>query len=139
MGIDTVKRSAKLMQIAPVLPARNVTLLAAWYRDKLGFVQAFTDPSTNMENPLYVGVKRDGIELHIQWHGAEEWETMTTPLLKFVVDDVDALFAEYEPKGVFHEGTALRNTAWGTREFGFYDPDGNGLIFFRDLKPGEMH
>jgi hypothetical protein len=29
-------------------------------------------------------------------------------------------------------GVALQ-TPWNTREFGLRDPDGNGLIFYRDL------
>jgi hypothetical protein len=48
-----------------------------------------------------------------------------------VIDDVDALFHEFSDKNVFHARTALRDTAWGTREFAFYDADGNGLIFYR--------
>lgn len=53
--------------------------------------------------------------------------------LRFVVEDVDGLFAEYQDKGVFHARTALENTEWGTREFAFYDADGNGLFFYRVL------
>ena len=53
--------------------------------------------------------------------------------LRFVIDDVDALFAEYKHMGVFHAGTCLQDTAWGTREFAFYDADGNGLFFYRTL------
>ena len=29
---------------------------------------------------------------------------------------------------------AMRDTPWGTREFAFYDPDRNGLTFYRDLE-----
>jgi uncharacterized glyoxalase superfamily protein PhnB len=57
-------------------------------------------------------------------------------MLRFLIDDVDALFEEYADKGVFHERTALRDTPWGTREFAFYDCDGNGLTFYRDLGVG---
>lgn len=136
-GRRVLTQRAKLTQVAPVLPARHVSALASFYCEKLGFEPAFIDPSTDQDDPRYVGIRRDAIELHIQWHSAEEWETMTNPLLRFIVDDVDALHAEYRPNGVFHDGTALRNTAWGTREFGFYDPDGNGLIFFHDLRADE--
>jgi uncharacterized glyoxalase superfamily protein PhnB len=54
-------------------------------------------------------------------------------MLRLLVDDPDALFAEYADKGVFHEGTALRDTPWGTREFAFFDPDHNVLTFYRNL------
>ena len=53
-------------------------------------------------------------------------------MLRFVVPDVDALYEEYRDRDVFHEQTALRDTAWGTREFAFYDTYGNGLTFYRD-------
>ncbi|MEZ4664464.1 MAG: hypothetical protein R2911_43585 [Caldilineaceae bacterium] len=49
--------------------------------------------------------------------------------LRFVVDDVDALFVEFSDKDVFHAQTAVRNTDWGTREFAFYDLNSNGLFF----------
>ncbi len=42
------------------------------------------------------------------------------------------LFQEYRDKEVFQEHTALQDTPWGTREFAFSDPDGNGLTFYRD-------
>lgn len=54
-------------------------------------------------------------------------------MLRFVVPQVEALFEEYKTKDVFRSRTALRDTAWGTREFAFYDPDGNGLTFYRAL------
>lgn len=54
-------------------------------------------------------------------------------MLRFVVEDVDALFEEWKDKGVFHENTSLRRTPWGTREFAFYDLDGNGLTFYLDV------
>jgi hypothetical protein len=41
---------------------------------------------------------------------------------------------ECEGKDVSHDRTALRNAPWGTREVAFYDPDGNGLFFYRDTK-----
>jgi uncharacterized glyoxalase superfamily protein PhnB len=63
---------------------------------------------------------------------------MQTTRLRFVVDDPDTLFAEFEPLGLFHEHTRLANTPWGTREFAFYDPDGNGLTFYRDLTKAEI-
>lgn len=53
--------------------------------------------------------------------------------LRFMIDDVDALYTEFSGSDVFGPRTALRDTAWGTREFAFYDPDGNGLTFYRDL------
>ena len=54
-------------------------------------------------------------------------------MLRIMVDDPDALFAEYQEREVPDEGAAVVNTNWGTREFGIVDPNGNALIFLRDL------
>ena len=52
--------------------------------------------------------------------------------------DPDDLFDEWVNQGVYHERTKVRNTPWGTREFGFYDLDMNGLHFYRDLTAIEL-
>jgi len=52
--------------------------------------------------------------------------------VRIIVDDPDALFEEYKRQRVFDDRVQVRDTDWGTREFGFRDPDGNGLTFFRD-------
>ena len=71
--------------------------------------------------------------LHLQWHDEDGFSSVEKLNLRFEIEDVDALFEEYENCGLFHEYTALRDTAWGTREFAFYDMDSNGLTFYRDL------
>ena len=113
----------------PVLPSRDVARAIAFYVYQLGFEVAFSDSD---DEPRYAGLTRDDVEIHVQWHDPEEWERVERPMLRFVVPDVDSLFEEYSDKGVFHERTALRDTGWGTREFAFYDLDGNGLTFYRD-------
>mgnify|MGYP000350864794 CR=1 FL=1 len=133
-----MSKRAKLTQVSPVLPVRDVTKACDYYTGKLGFSLAFVDPSNDPADPRYVGVSRDGVELHLQWHQDIDRDPVNPLLLRLHVDDPDALFAEYASEAVFHDRTKLRNTVWGTREFGFYDLDGNGLIFFRDLKSGEV-
>ncbi|MDB4292741.1 hypothetical protein N9954_04985 [Maribacter sp.] len=51
-----------------------------------------------------------------------------------VVQNVEALFEEYRKQDVFHDNTALKETAWRAREFAFYDPFKNGLTFYRGHK-----
>lgn len=115
-------------EVHPILGTRNLEKALAFYVERLGFTLAFRDPSgpTN-----YAGVRRDRVELHFQWQDERE---MSTTRLRFFVDDPDSLFAEYRDKHVFGERTHLADTPWGTREFAFYDPDGNALTFYRDLK-----
>lgn len=121
---------AKFVDVNPVLPVRKVAAAIEYYVDKLGFTLLFKDSE---KDPRYAGVKRDDVELHLQWHDPAEFENVEKPLLRFIIDDVDKLFEEYEKMDVFHARTTLRETPWGTREFAFYDPDKNGLTFYRDL------
>jgi catechol 2,3-dioxygenase-like lactoylglutathione lyase family enzyme len=124
----------RLVAVQPVLPSRDVALAVAWYVHKLGFHMQYTDQPTA---PRYAVLLRDGVELHLQWHDPAEWSAVERPMLRFPVDDILALYAEYSRKGVFHENTALKRTAWKTEEFAFYDRDGNGLTFYRALGPDE--
>ena len=116
-------------EIFPVLPVRDILRSVEFYAEKLGFTVYFSFPG----EPGYASVGRDKIALHLQWHDAEEWARVERPMIRFMVADVDALFEEYKDKDVFHPNTTLRDTPWGTREFAFFDPDDNGLTFFRDL------
>lgn len=120
-----------LKQIHPVLPVRNVSESIKYYQDLLGFNIAFKDTGND---PKYAGIQRDAIEIHLQWHDEKDWgEGMDSSLLRIYVEAVDALFDEYQSKSVFHDRTAVKDTVWGTREFGIYDIDKNGLIFYKDL------
>ncbi len=83
--------------------------------------------------PRYAGIRRDDVEIHLQWHDEIDFASVEKLNLRFYVEGVDELFEEYKTRDVFHENTELRQTPWGTREFAFYDPDSNGLTFYRDL------
>jgi catechol 2,3-dioxygenase-like lactoylglutathione lyase family enzyme len=121
---------AKLQAVNPVLPSRDVRASIDFYTTKLGFDLRFQDAA---DGPRYAALRRDEVEIHVQWHDPAEWHAVERPMLRFVVTGVQVLFAEYRQQGVFHAGTALRETAWGTQEFAFYDLDQNGLTFYRDL------
>ncbi|MFX0556660.1 glyoxalase superfamily protein [Maribacter sp. CXY002] len=120
-----------LHQIHPVLPVWDVVEALDFYVNRLGFKIAFADDS---QKPTYAGILRDGIEIHLQWHDVKEWEAeIDRPLLRIVTQNIEALFKEYADMDVFQTHTLLRETAWGTREFAFYDPFKNGLTFYRDV------
>jgi catechol 2,3-dioxygenase-like lactoylglutathione lyase family enzyme len=122
---------ARLEAVHPVLPSKDVAATATWYVERLGFQLLGQDVASA---PRYAVLRRDAVVLHLQWHDPAEWASgADRPMLRFRVPDVDLLFEEFRPQGVFHERTALRETSWGTREFAFYDPDGNGLTFYRDV------
>ncbi len=115
--------------VHPVLPSQHVPRAIEFYTNRLGFRLAFKDSE---ENPHYAGVVRDNVELHLQWHDPSEWSAVERPMLRFLVANIEDLFEEYKTQGVFHSNTQLRDTAWGTQEFAFYDKDKNGLTFYRD-------
>ena len=121
---------AKLKAVNPVLPSRDVGTAIEFYVNRLGFSLQFQDSA---EDPHYAGLRRDEIEIHVQWHDPGQWAAVERPMLRFVVPELQALFDEYEDRGVFHKRTEIRETAWGTREFAFYDPDQNGLTFYCDV------
>jgi len=116
--------------VHPVLPVRDVVASLRYYVEKLGFQITFAD---DQHNPMYAGVTRDSIEIHLQWHDASNWAQMNASSLRFVIRDIEALYDEYKTKNVFHEQTSLKETTWGTREFAFFDPDRNGLTFYVDV------
>lgn len=83
---------------------------------------------------MYAGLRRDNIEIHLQWHA----DTIDDPLLggsvvKFFVKDIDPFHAEFLSRGTIPEGKLRRNTPWGTHEFGFYDLNNNAVFFVQDL------
>jgi catechol 2,3-dioxygenase-like lactoylglutathione lyase family enzyme len=119
----------RLEAVHPVLMVRDVAAAVRFYA-LLGFALTFED---SPGAPRYAAVGRDGVELHLQWHDAAEWDDRgDRPTYRFVVDDVDALSAELERVPNL-DRTALRDTPWGTREFHVQDPDRNGLQFYRAL------
>lgn len=120
---------AKLTCVQPVLMTRDVARSIEFYA-RLGFEVTFRDHPTDTK---YAGIRRDGVELHLQWHDAASWEHPTDrPTYRFVVAEVDELFREFQAAGVLGEGVRLFDTSWGTREFHVQDGDGNGLQFYRD-------
>jgi catechol 2,3-dioxygenase-like lactoylglutathione lyase family enzyme len=120
---------ATLSAVHPVLMVRDVAAAVAFY-EKLGFTLVFRDSDTE---PMYAGVRRDNVELHLQWHDSAEWGYPNDrPTYRFVVVEVDELSMEFSSiQGL--DRTPLSDTAWGTKEFHVRDPDGNGLQFYRDL------
>jgi catechol 2,3-dioxygenase-like lactoylglutathione lyase family enzyme len=116
-----------LKAIHPILGTRDLERALEHYVQRLGFTLAFRDPSAP-DN--YAGVKRDNVELHIQWQDERE---MSTLRLRILVDDPDALFEEYRGRQALRPQVEIASTPWGTREFALYDRDGNALTFYRDL------
>jgi uncharacterized glyoxalase superfamily protein PhnB len=120
----------KLISSAPVLFVRDVRAAAAHYRDAMGFgFDGFHgDP------PLLVILGRDGLHVMLKevtdpaaivprWHvSAGLWDVY------FWVDDVEALFREFEARGATVD-YGPSDQPYGCREFGTQDIDGHDLGF----------
>ena len=116
----------------PVLACRDVAASVRFYRS-LGFALSFQDDA---HAPRYAAVRRDGVELHLQWADAGQWrDGIDRPAYRFLVADVDALHGEFAaalPPDAWHGPWARPADApWGTREFHLRDPGGNVLQFYR--------
>lgn len=121
--------TAKLEAVHPVLMVRDVTASIQFFQ-LLGFEPAFRDAPTD---PKYAGVRRDGVELHFQWHDAADFSPGDRPTYRFLVHEVDELFEEFTARHADLDRTPVCDTPWGTREFHLRDPDRNGLQFYRSL------
>ena len=115
----------------PILGTRDIKRAIEFYTGKLGFQIGFQDQA---DSPNYVGFRRDAVEVHMQFQYEHE---MSTTRLRFVVEDPDGLFAEYQQRGVECTASGIRNTPWSTREFALYDLDRNALTFYRQLTDAE--
>ena len=116
----------------PILDVSHIEEALNYYVERLGFQVDFRYPK---EPDNYAGVIRDQVRLHMQLQGPEHFENGTAGRLKFrvPVDDPEALYNEFKIMGVLDDDVHVHETDWGTREFGFRDPDGNGLVFFKIL------
>ena len=90
-----------------------------FYRDLLGLPlkYAFRD---------YVGFDVGGVELGLKTWGGLEPPRRGEPVVSFLVDAVDKVYAELSAKGVKFT-KAPEETLWGGRIAVFQDPDGNTL------------
>ncbi|MCG8469538.1 MAG: VOC family protein [Gemmatimonadetes bacterium] len=128
---------ATLDSVQPVLMARDVAASVRFY-ERLGFRQIFQDDPAE---PRYAAVRRDGVEIHLQWHDLSQWAVaIDRPTYRFVASEIDQLYEEFQSdRELVSEiasdspWAAPAETPWGTREFHVRDPDGNGLHFYRPL------
>ena len=126
---------AILKSVHPVLAANDVAMSVRFFQ-RLGFEVTFRDAPIEAK---YAVVRRDDVELHIQWAASDQWsDTIDRPVYRLLVTDVDALYEEFANSGCFDVESSKRSpwarpadTPWGTREFHIRDPGQNGLQFYR--------
>jgi catechol 2,3-dioxygenase-like lactoylglutathione lyase family enzyme len=108
----------------PALPVSDERRAVAFFVDVLGCTELVDGEGRGL------GIlRRDAVELHV-WvadgsaPGAER-HLAGSASCRVEVRGVDGLFDRCRAAGVVHPNAPLRETPWGTREFGALDPDGN--------------
>lgn len=121
--------STSFRSAVPSLPVSDERRAVAFYRDALG-LRELTDGDVGLGILV-----RDEVELHL-WvadgsaRGAEAYLAGSASC-RIEVTQTDLLYEHCRALGVVHPNAPLRNTPWGTREFGVLDPDGNLVTVFQ--------
>jgi uncharacterized glyoxalase superfamily protein PhnB len=115
----------KVVTAIPVLPCSDVRTGVDYYVQKLGFTEKFC----HGEPASYAGVERDGVIIHLCLMNDAKYIASQT-MLRFAVQNVDALYEEVKAGGAVHPNGALSEKPWGSREFGALDADGVCIAFY---------
>jgi len=119
--------NSSALYIIPVLPSSDIERDLKWYDTYTGFTFLFGDKG-------YVGLKRDTLEFHLQFHhGNEEDPMIGGSVIKVFVPDIEPYFEEFVERGTITKEKLRRNTPWGTHEFGFYDLNNNAIFIVQDI------
>jgi uncharacterized glyoxalase superfamily protein PhnB len=114
-----------LKSAIPIIHVASSAAAEAYYCGKLGFQQRFAYRPFGSEDPCYMSLARDGAVLHLSSFSGDSVAGIAVNLL---VDDVDALHAEFASAGVAI-AMAPTDQTWGNREMYLKDPDGNSIRF----------
>jgi catechol 2,3-dioxygenase-like lactoylglutathione lyase family enzyme len=118
-----------LLKLAiPLLHVSNSAAAEDFYCNRLGFRREFAHRADAAKpDPCYMGVSRDGVWLHISSFSGDG---ISGGVANLIVDDVDALHAEFIAKGVQIAVGPVDQT-WGTREMYVKDADANSIRFIQ--------
>jgi len=123
--------STRVVEVTPVIPAKDMEESLAFYEGKLGFERRFAY-AEDKDGPIsYAGLHRAGLTLHLQ--AIVPGQDDAVPLIRIRVENIDPLYEEYLAEGVVSPTGRLEEKPWGSRDFGLYDPNGAALVFYEDL------
>jgi uncharacterized glyoxalase superfamily protein PhnB len=112
----------------PLLHVSNAMAAEEFYCTRLGFRREFAHRGDEAKaDPCYMGVSRDGVWLHVSSFSGDG---VSGGVVNLIVDDVDALHAEFVAKGVPIAVEPVGQT-WGSREMYVKDADGNCVRFIQ--------
>lgn len=110
----------------PVLHVTSSIAAEQYYCGGLGFKKRFAyRPDEPKPEPCYMGLQRDNVIFHVS---SFPGDGVAGGVANFVVDDLDALHAEFVERGVPIELEPTQQS-WDNREMYVQDPDGNSIRF----------
>ena len=109
----------------PVLHAADSRRAERFYCESLGFEQRWAYRPFDSDDPCYMGLARDDVELHVS---SFPGDAVSGGVVFIRVEDLDALYTELVEKGVAID-LPPTDQSWGNREMYVKDPDGNSLRF----------
>jgi uncharacterized glyoxalase superfamily protein PhnB len=116
---------SQLTRVTPILRSFDEAKAREFYLDYLGFRVLF-EHRFEASLPLYMGIARDGVELHLSEHHGD---ASPGAALRIAVTDIDALHAELIAKAYRFARPTIETMPWGTRDMCVTDPFGNRLTF----------
>jgi uncharacterized glyoxalase superfamily protein PhnB len=120
----------QLESTAPVFRIFSVEKAREFYIDYLGFNVDFVH-RFGEDFPLYMGLSRNGIQLHLSEHHGDSTPGSTVYIR---IIGIEELYAELQQKNYPYLKPGLETMEWGTRELWLTDPFGNKLRFSERLK-----
>ena len=125
MSIQSPRESQAIFTGAvPVLPTTNLSQATSFY-GQLGFQVLHQEAE-------YAIVTRDGVELHL-WLCPDRTLAENSSC-RIQVTGLEALYQEYQTKGLLAPDAVVRAKPWGTKELVVFDPD-RVLITFVERVP----
>jgi uncharacterized glyoxalase superfamily protein PhnB len=110
----------------PVLHVGSSVAAEEFYCKRLGFRREFAyRVDESRADPCYMGLVRDNARLHVSSFSGDG---VCGAVVRFEVEDVDALHAELAEKGLRID-TGPVDQIWGSREMYIKDMDGNSVRF----------
>lgn len=112
----------RLERAIPTLPVNDITKSMAFYSD-LGFEQVYQEEGFGI-------LRRDEIVLYLSnWPEHPVDPLVNAWICRFVVTNIEALYAQYRPKDIIHPNAPLTTMSYGFREFAITDLDNNLITF----------
>jgi uncharacterized glyoxalase superfamily protein PhnB len=123
--------SPRLLRVQLVLPVARMSEARDFYARALDFETTYLhdDPVEDPEGN-YAILRRDPAELHLildEPPHDHPWTKAGTGYVFLIVQDLDAIFAQVQERGVPITRPIIRES-WGARAFQLTDPSGNLIL-----------